>query len=190
MFNEFLSKQLLDRWRSPWAAGAIALVVGVGVFFVFKGVTLADFKAIPILAAAITIVGIGTLWRVTTRRPKAPKKRIGVLVIIQTEGQKHDKRIRADFVSQLRQLLQHDEKHQISVVEFSSAQAADVADKKDAIRAMVDSRCHCLIYGQARRRKVNGEESHVLDLHWCNARSIYVWRKQRCIRVSAHERVG
>jgi len=156
-----LISRIADSWREPRgliAALLLALVVSLALplSLLFK-LGLAGFAAILIL--------LGWFW--SRRLPMPSANRVGIAVAIQRPESVAERQFAGDFVSELRELLLRGHiGRSFQFIEVPAHAQKNLTltdgDAVNAFRSRV--RCHFLVAGRVRFRKINGVNHLVLDL--------------------------
>lgn len=163
--REFVEELALAHWPRWYGGLAVAFVVGAGTLSAVAALPLDEMTTAKWGLVAAAVVVVLALWGLTARYPRANRGRVGVLVAIRCEDDDHYRRLRLDFILQLREQLHIGlEEHRLQLVEFSPAQAEGLADSKTIERAAKTARCAFVLFGQVRQRKVRGEDVHFVDL--------------------------
>lgn len=164
-----LIKVLLHLIETRWYRRSTLLIL----LFVAVAILLPLFSAIEItkiswleIAVGIVVLDVLTLfWVTTSRLPKAPQGKVGFVVAIKTETVKQQDQLAKDFVLTLRELLDNSSlKYKFSLVEYPQHYARQIDSSDDAIKFLHISRCHFMVFGRARTRRIQGEDRHVLNL--------------------------
>jgi hypothetical protein len=117
------------------------------------------------IALVILIVALVVGWAWSSRLPRHKPGRIGIGVALTYEEPTHQRRVGADFVGGLKELLDHPSRSvRCSVIEFSPSVAARVDGFETAKALAETSRSAFLLHGRVRRRDLAGKPHHVLDL--------------------------
>lgn len=113
--------------------------------------------AIPALLAVL--VWVRTQWL-----PRASKSKIGIVIAIDSDDETHAKQVEADFISSLRRLIAQDTASNFQLITFPSRLVAELSDSVTANKLLRRSRGAMLLYGDVRKRKIRGHETHILRL--------------------------
>ena len=131
----------------------------------FAGVDIAQVSPGEWLALLVALLALVAWWAWSTRLPRHARGRIGIGVALTYEDPKHQRRVAADFVTRLRELLDDPARRvRCSVIEFPSGIAAKVATVEAATELAANSRSAFLLHGRVRLRNLGGQSHHVLDL--------------------------
>lgn len=143
-------------------------VAAFGALSILLWSTGAGNGSITILSgasAAFTFILVISLWLYTVRIPKNPKGKVGIVVAIISDEEGEAKQIEFDLVRTLRQLLQRDPAGaNFHLLVLPTYAAEQISDFGSADRFLRQTRCHFMLYGQAKRRNHLGKEFHVLVL--------------------------
>lgn len=165
--TEILAGLAKEHWHKLWALG-IALFLAIGSFVTILGsVDFGDFGIWHWVALTVLTLGVILIWVHTNRLPKARRGTIGIGIAISSENELQAKQLRSDFTKQLRERMHQLSSNEVSFIEFRSVIAELLVDsgRESAAPLMRKSRCHFLIYGQAKQRLVQGERKHILELN-------------------------
>lgn len=115
---------------------------------------------IPLLA--LSIYG---LWRYTARPPIVPKDKVGFLVCIVCSDADEHSTIVEDFITPLRKLVKSGKAgNTFHFVEMPQHFARQVVDADSANEMRIRCKAHFMIHGRARRRVIDGKETHIIEL--------------------------
>lgn len=156
---------IATRWERP----STIIILILLIFFVgickFTGSDLGDLTVWEFLGIISTCALVYLFWRRSVMLPRSARDRVGFAIAIDCESEQLEKTIVADFVGNLRRLLnEHNLTHKFDLVRIPQAHAARLIDADAATRARVASRCQFLIYGNARVRQIGGKTKHILNL--------------------------
>jgi hypothetical protein len=105
------------------------------------------------------------MWK-RLRVPKNIKDKIGIIIALNTEGDKEKKRLKNDFIDEIhRYLLQSKIENQFYIIGYPQALTEKIIDDKFAFEYLVRSRAHFIVYGYLAQRNIDGENSYVFKLH-------------------------
>lgn len=118
-----------------------------------------------VCASIFLSLAIYITWRYTTGPPVVPKDKVGFIVCISCSDENELKTIVEDFVVPLRQLVKSGKTgRSFHFVEMPQYFAKQIVDADSANEMRVRCKAHFMIYGRARKRNVNGKETHVIEL--------------------------
>lgn len=121
-----------------------------------------------IFMAAALLLAISVIWWFSNRIPKPRRGTIGFVLAISTGNSQGERRLRSDFVEELKPLLQRVGRlnggARFTCIELPARRAADVKAAEDAVRVLQKAEAVFGIFGRARTRKEGGKDYHVLDL--------------------------
>lgn len=165
-----LLKLAVDLVRQYWRRRlglVIAIFLAAGAFlYISNAIDWSQLTASHVVGVFAAVAAISIIWHVTNRVPKAKKGNIGIGVAIIADNEAQTKKLQADFIKRLRELSYNwHPASGVSFVEFPAHVADRVVNRSpaEALRLLERSRCHFILYGQAREREINGRK-HVLDL--------------------------
>ena len=152
------------RWEDPIALviASVASVVAGTTVLTALGITPAGLPG----AAFLGVLFAGTLgaWFATTRVPRTRGDAVGFGVALEFEDPRHASQVENDLVRELRDLLETGKsKSKFQLLQFSPRQSARL-DSHGAKALAEKSRCHFLIHGRARLRKLGGKQVHAFVL--------------------------
>lgn len=105
------------------------------------------------------------LWFYTTKPPVVPKNKIGFLVCITCSDEKELKSVTEDFIIPLRQLIRTGTSgNSFHFIEMPQRLANQVIDVDSALEMRVRCKAHFMIYGRVRRKIINKQENHIIEL--------------------------
>lgn len=157
---EFLEK----KWVTPSGLIFACLFMSLLEATILK---LYDIKFEFLLYAWVgTVSLISLVWFYSRRYPRAPKNRVGFAVSIFSADDKDAKKLREDFILPLRRLVKSGTSGSLlSFIEVPSFLAEKVVDIDQAQILRIKTRAKFVVYGDVRRRTINGTEIHVLNLN-------------------------
>ena len=160
-------KDLIDKAEQNWHK-PIGLVFTVAAALIFVALIVSTTKAsstAAVIAISIIIVSTLLIWFYSNQTPKTHKGKVGFVVCIQCSNEDEQKIIREDFILTLRKLLKEgllgSTFHFIEIPKYISETINDV---EDAQNLKVKTRCHFLIYGRVRLRKIDEKDCHIIEL--------------------------
>lgn len=158
---------LLDWLKYRWANKTTLLIliaIGLvgGAYFTMQ---IVGAESTPVLlgAISITLIIIG-IWVYTTRIPINRAGKIGLVISITSETEEEQRKIRSDFISEIRNVLttvHHD--IPFDVIELPPIHALKIADADSAREYLHKTKSHFLVYGSIRTRTAKGKLVHVLQ---------------------------
>lgn len=154
-----------ERWPTKRAALFLSAAVAVGAVFFFAEFDLAAISSSE-WGVVVAVVGVPWIaWAWSHRIPRHRKGFIGFGVAIAYEDPQHGARLKADFTGALRKLLSGQAGHPgFHFVEYPQHISRKVEGIDDARELIGKSRGHFLIFGSAKRRVLDGETTHVLEM--------------------------
>jgi tetratricopeptide (TPR) repeat protein len=155
---------VVERWASPVILALVALVAsGVVAFSLIESLD----RGSPIAwgLVGLTPLAVSAVWVLTNWVGKAPKGSIGLVIAIATESDEHNRQLRSDFITSLREhLLSDTPLTRFSLTEYGRRLAARVIDRDRAVRYMRKSRARMIVFGRARTRPSSNGDVHVLTI--------------------------
>ena len=129
---------------------------GLAAALVFAGLSVGSILPIAGAPWSVTIGVLVTIWFVvyvlwysSQRIPKTKKNHLGFVISIHCEDDEESRRIRADFIVPLRQLLRSSKRGQIfHFIEFPQHLASQINDVGDAEKLKAKTRAHFMLYGR------------------------------------------
>lgn len=114
-------------------------------------------------------IGIGLIiwfvWIFTTKPPVVPENKIGFLVCITCSDKEELRDITDDFITPLRKLVKSGKTGDVfHFVDMPQHFAREIVDAESALRMRVRCKAHFMIYGRVRRKIINKEENHIVEL--------------------------
>ncbi|MGZ0019872.1 tetratricopeptide repeat protein [Nitrosomonas sp. wSCUT-2] len=116
--------------------------------------------SIPVISFVVWFI-----WFYTTKPPVVPKNKIGFLVCITCSDEKELKAITEDFIIPLRQLIKTGiSGNSFHFIEIPQRLANQVIDVDSALEMRIRCKAHFMIYGRVRRKFINKQENHIIEL--------------------------
>lgn len=153
-------------WRRPVGLVVSILLSQVFLVTIFLTVRFETLRLWHWIILVVVPLILAAAWWHSTRLPKAPKGQIGFAVAIRAENQNQAKKLKADFIKRLREL----------VAEWTSSCPVCLLDLGEApVELLIEqplahprhihaqTNCHFLIWGDAKERDIDGPK-HVLEL--------------------------
>ena len=159
-----LAEAALSRWHTYTGLGIALIVVALASLFLFsaldfRNVSLSEWVGLILVFLAVT----GVWWR--THIPRTPKGKLGFAVAMVYDRPDQARALRADLVMTMRDLVNDaDPTRRFHFVEVPEGIANRLVDADSAVEFAKRCRLGFLIYGRARVRRLNGVESHIIDL--------------------------
>src|SRR5688572_20651646 len=118
----------ISRWSTP---SGLVLALAAAALLLAGAFTQVDFSRITptalIISSAVLVVIVG-VWRFT-RLPRAPKGTVGFGIALAFENREHEKRVRADLIESLRQLVTGSKfRYRFHFIPFSQSVAERISD--------------------------------------------------------------
>lgn len=153
-------------WHRPMGLVVSTVVSEVFLVTIFLSVRFETLRLWQWVVLFVLPAILGAVWWASSRLPKVPKGQIGFAVAIRAENQSQAKRLKADFIKRLREL----------VAEWTSSSGVCLLDLGGApVESLLEqpllgardiharTKCHFLIWGDAKERDIDGPK-HVLEL--------------------------
>ncbi|MDZ4401218.1 hypothetical protein [Prosthecobacter sp.] len=159
----------LNYCRTNWARPhglIVSIVLAIGLLvFLFLNIQIERLSFWHWVALVITPLILTVIWWRTTRLPCVPKGTIGFGVAIRTENQDQAKKLKADFIKRLRELVGTWRTGSVAFLDLGASPVEDllVDPAKHIVSIHNQTRCHFLIWGDAKERNIDGPK-HVLEL--------------------------
>ena len=154
---------LFERWHEKSSGWLISLLV-FGIFLIPQvkngWADLGWMNLVIDIAVSFTVYAI---WWCSTRVKKHPKNVVGIDLVLVCDTREQEKRVRADFVETLKEVLSNGEVP-FSFIMHSKSKAGDIGDLKGASRFMDISGGRFLIKAKAKLRKIDDEERNVVEM--------------------------
>lgn len=156
-----LAERVFAKWYEKsglLAAMGIVLVAGAWL-------SLSFWPTIISVASAWCVVGL--LWYLMRRPPRAAKNRVGIAIVISPPDTAAERTFAADFVNEIRRLLQSGKvgpTFQVIIAPSHIAAELQPGDSGGFESLRRHMRCMFLLAGSVRVRKLNGKDHLVLDL--------------------------
>ena len=159
-----IAKWLFEKAQEYWPTRmglVFSLVVVLAILIpFFAGVDLADIHPSGWMVIALVCVIVVFGWRWSSL-PRIPKGRIGFGVAMEFEDSEQAKKLRADFIFALRDLVNMEGfKYRFYLVELPEAITRQITDEEEARRITMRGQLQFLLVGRARLRN----NKHVIDL--------------------------
>lgn len=159
-------KQVLRHLRPEWHAPS-ALVVATASTLTVTSALLSyldpAWQWFPALWS-ICAIGVGAAWYLPRRPPVTRGKQIGIVIALTAEDEA-TRSTRADLIASLRRNLEESAvRASFDVLEVQEWRAREVVDAASANRLRLACRAHFLLFGSVRRRRVDGDETAIIQL--------------------------
>ena len=105
---------------------------------------------------------VAVIWVLTNRLPKVTTGNAGIVIGILCDDPAEDKQVKADFVTNLRQLIQQGG-GRFQLVELPNWSLDGFDEPNTVAKLLKRTRGHFLLYGRVRVRNVNGKMAHLLN---------------------------
>lgn len=168
MVDDYGLKNLPDFFSTNWyqRRGLISAII-VSIIIAESLLVAADAKWwVHLIIVTLIPISITIIWWLSKLPPKARRDSVGFIVSIACEDDEESKRLHADFIIPLQKLIRSGVAgSSFHFLEMPQHIASTIIDHEDAVRARIRSRAHFILYGQIRRRSINGVDHHVIDLN-------------------------
>lgn len=106
-----------------------------------------------------------TIWLLCQSPARTPKNKIGFLICISTSDDDEAKKLYEDFIHPLQALIKEGRTGNFfSVLIMPQHIARSIQDVEQAEALRIKCHAHFMVFGHARVRNINGQDTHVLDL--------------------------
>ena len=151
--------RLLEQWqhKSSGIILSIGSIILTAMFFINDIYNRFNWWQYCVMA----VVGIGAwiVWYFSTRPPRCPKNKAGIILAIHPEDSEDEKILNSDFVSPIDALASS---HNIFIYKTTLKDDAIITNKATAIDFCKKRNALMIIWGQFKKRKVAGEEVRVM----------------------------
>jgi hypothetical protein len=155
---------LKSRWPSKSALVILILLAGICLLLLFSAIDIEKITGANLVIGITVLLTLGFVWYYSNRIPRASKGKVGFAVAIATETEKQNKQIARDFVVTLRDLLYNSSlRHHFSFVELPQYHALRMNSPDASADILQSSRCHFMVFGNARTRRIQGEAGMFLN---------------------------
>jgi hypothetical protein len=161
---KLLTREGREHWSTGYGLIAVLAIVASALLVAFAGTNVSDVSIIEwsLIATALLIVLV--VWWISNSIPRADRNHVGFGVAISFETESQAKSVEFDLISKLRDTLsKYPGSHPFQLIQFR-ARVVEGLDAVSARKLIVKSRCKFLIYGVARVRSHQGQDTHVFDL--------------------------
>ena len=163
-----LTSWLRDRWQKPSTLALVLLVtliLGLSLSYQYELAGIAE-KITPqesmLVFTMMILVALG--WFASTRLPKTPADRIGILIAIDCETKKERQRLKADFVRALCDEMMRGNHQQFVVHELSEYRSRMIGSHDHAMPLLRQTGSHLIVYGRCKVRSHRNQPTYVLEL--------------------------
>lgn len=155
-----------DRWHTKWIPAASILFLFVGILLLVPSVQnfvkVSSETCLTLMSLSLLVL---VVWGATWKPRRTRKGHIGFVVAILGESDNERKKIRRDFIDELKKTLnQSDYIIPFDVIIVDQHIAKRVIDVESARRCLADCRAHFLIYGDVRTRNECGKVVNAMRL--------------------------
>ncbi len=162
--TDSLSRKLIEHWHRPFV-GALGALIVTGSIFVPLHSSGRHTSNLQLAVCLTTPIIFLTVWWIARRPPRTPRGKVGILLAIRAESDADAHRLRHDFIDHLKNTIRRgDSTKDFYLGELPLFIAANLETEEDKTTLLAKSRASLLITGISKRRKLDGGESHVLDL--------------------------
>lgn len=153
--------EIRNRSREPVVFTSFLVVTYVLTLFVLLPAQLLNFQRFLFALAGplLFLIWFANFWHL----PKTKKGKVGIFLSLNCEDQQEKGRIEKDFVEEVKTILNSADKgeqFQVSVIPTAYTQLIRDLETAQKIRRKI--RAHFFVYGDVSRRKVNGNDVHVI----------------------------
>ncbi len=153
------------QWYSAWGMLAAIALATMTLIVYYGGKDISQISLANWLFITAINLGIGLVWWYQNKIEKCKKDHIGFAIAIDVKCPKEREIIVNDFIKVMRRLLDSHTTNncRLMLLEVPQRYACKITSES-AEKIMDRSRCHFLLWGEARLRSINGKQTHVLDL--------------------------
>lgn len=168
--KEVVELQLLlkKHWEQPSTLILVLLSVAVtGLIGAYEFDFLEMQREVTWVELAFIAVALGAIslvWYETTRLPRCPEGKIGLLIAINCETKKERDRLKNDFVISLQDEIRKGNHQHFHVLELSESRAANIQTHHEAMKYLTAIGAHLIVYGSCRLRMHKGHSTYVFEL--------------------------
>src|SRR5688572_9254420 len=157
--------QFKDKWHSTRTLLILLIVAVLVLLRVFAVVDLNRFSRDELILSILVLLALYFVWYATTRVQKPPKNKVGFGVALVTENKEQQAKIYHDFIVTLRDLLYKSRfRYQFAFINYPQYFAEKLESGDHATQFLMNNNLRFLIYGRVRTRKLDDEETHILQL--------------------------
>ena len=154
-----------DKWERRSTIAGVELALFLFLIWKYTDRNISDLSPWSLLFICGICALVYAFWLYNVAIPKCDKNHVGIALAIAAETKEEYRTIAQDFLSSLRRLLDAEgTTHKLSVIEIPQHHASKVHCHEDAISLRRKCRCHFLVWGTARLRKIEGRDMHILKL--------------------------
>ncbi|MEI6882652.1 MAG: hypothetical protein WCK82_15130, partial [Bacteroidota bacterium] len=164
--NDERASKLVQFLERHWFEKSGLVAALIATFVTMEGILAAAAVGIwqNVLIVLVFLLAVTTAWCLSQRLPRTKKGCVGFLVSLTCEDDDESRRLRSDFIVPLQKLLKSGNAGGVfQFIELPFHHARTVIDQDDAERVRRITKAHFMLYGQVRKRIVNGVEAHFLD---------------------------
>jgi len=160
---------LRKHWENPFTLlTLLCFIVTAGLALAYR-FDLSELKQAITGEEIVAVVAVALIallaWWLTTRLPKTPEGMIGIGIAIDCETKKERQRLKSDFVRTLQDEIRRGNQQHYHVFELSEYLATKVKTHKDAMKYLIATDSHLMVYGNCRIRTHEGKPTYVLELN-------------------------
>jgi tetratricopeptide (TPR) repeat protein len=153
-------------WRRPFGLVVSILFSIVILVSIFLTVKFESFRLWQWAVLAVVPIVLSVIWWTTTRLPRVPKGQIGFAVAIRAENQNQAKKLKADFIKRLREMVgTWTTSGPVCFLDLGESPVESLIEHPETYPRQIHSqtKCHFLVWGDAKERDIDGPK-HVLEL--------------------------
>lgn len=160
-----LSNLINERW--PRKSTIVILILLSIIILLFLAINIPLVKIgmdwwIIIILIPCTLLSI---WLVTNKVPTNKKDKVGILIAISHEDKSKQNNFRNDFIQVLADLLQKGNMcYKFKLIELNEYHSSKITNEETTSKYLRKSRCHFILYGRIKERKMKGDIHHFLNL--------------------------
>jgi len=154
-----------SRWHKRELEWLFPLIVALVVLISINVARSDGLTSSSLILAFLAAVIAWVCWRLTNRLPRNPSDSVGVGILLRCDNDAHEKRIRADFIEHLEELLILSNS-KLRLLVLPSWALESINDQQEINDLAVRTSCHFLITGRVRERVYQNNSCHLIDVRY------------------------
>ncbi|KQC11362.1 MAG: hypothetical protein APR54_11015 [Candidatus Cloacimonas sp. SDB] len=163
--DEKLLTWFVERWHRKSTLVLILFLTFMGLIYKFTNTDISELSLLEVIFILLILILIMLLWKIAIKLPKTPRNHFGICIAIYGDTAKQDKKIKTDFIKSLQTLLDsNNDIFKYSIIKLPKRISEKINSVDIAKKYMYLTKSHFIIYGHTRLRKINNQDTHLLNL--------------------------